>query len=157
MVSSVLSAFKEVVHILLDTSVNYQFLHHVTENGIVGLENIGLKDISVVTDNSINGRSMSLFLEPRKKSFVYSHSIDPEKPFFFFFYCFSAHFQKYLELAESKKKNDGKCFFYLNFDKSENSDFKVPSLLALKKMYEKGNKQNNYIFEKTNIGKSCSY
>ena len=84
MISSVLSALKEVVHILPVASINNQILHNVTKKVIVGLENTGIKVISVVTDNnSINGRSMSLFVEPPQKSFVYPHPIDPEKPLFF--------------------------------------------------------------------------
>ena len=60
MISSFLLTFKEVVCIISINSINYLLLHTKV---ILGLEEIGLKVICIVSDNNaINVKSINLFM-----------------------------------------------------------------------------------------------
>ena len=84
MVSSVLSPFKDVVHILPVKTINYELLHSVVRNVILGLEKISYKVICIITDNNaINRKAISKFSPQNTNSFVYPHPVDQKRPLFF--------------------------------------------------------------------------
>lgn len=86
MISSILSKFKDVVHILPVKSMTAETLHDILKKVIVGLEEIGFLVICVITDNNaINGKALSLFANPPKLSIVYPHPVDCKRPLFFLF------------------------------------------------------------------------
>ncbi|KAH8032923.1 hypothetical protein HPB51_003800 [Rhipicephalus microplus] len=71
MVQSMLSSFREVVHILPARTMNAHSLHAVLKNVIIGLEEIGFKVLAVVSDNNaINRKALSMFSDPPKPSIV---------------------------------------------------------------------------------------
>ncbi|KAH8020180.1 hypothetical protein HPB51_025341 [Rhipicephalus microplus] len=63
MIQSLLSAFKEVAHILPVKTLQGEDLHCMLEKVILGLEKIGYRVIAVVCDNnSLNRKAMKMFL-----------------------------------------------------------------------------------------------
>lgn len=68
MVNSLLSDYKDVVHILPVKTLNNNCLFQYIKNIIIELENIGYKVLAVVSDNnSINKKAMSYFVRKSKK------------------------------------------------------------------------------------------
>lgn len=135
MIASLLSPFKEVVHILPVKCINFEILHNVIKKVIIGLENISFKVTSAVTDNnSINPKAMSLFMTPPQRSFVYPHPADKNRPLFFF--IDSVHIFKNIRNNWLNQKNTGKCFFYPDFDDPQNSQFRTASFMAIRKIYD---------------------
>ena len=62
MLSSVCSKFKDVVHVMPAKSIKAEILFNVMKHIIIGLEQIGFRVISVITDNNaINKKAMSFF------------------------------------------------------------------------------------------------
>lgn len=86
MYSSLLSSVKEVVHVFLVKTLNFEGLNTIIKKIIVLLEKYGLKITAVVTDNNaINRKAMSLFSSPSHGlSIVYAHPFDCNRPLFFF-------------------------------------------------------------------------
>ena len=71
MISSVCSQFKDVVHILPVKTLKAEILFTFIKDIVIGLEKIGFRVISVVTDNnSINKKAMSCFANPPQLSIV---------------------------------------------------------------------------------------
>ena len=86
MISSVKSKFKDVVHIVPSRKMNADDLFHFTKQVIVGLEEIGLKVICVITDNNaINSKAMKRFSPENNLQICYPHPVDKERPLFFMF------------------------------------------------------------------------
>ena len=86
MVGSVLSQFRDVVHIIPVKSIKAETLHNMIRRVIIGLEKIGLKVVCVITDNNaINSKAMSFFATPPLLSIVYIHPVDKSRPLFFMF------------------------------------------------------------------------
>ena len=86
MVGSVLSQFRDVVHIIPVKSIKAETLHNMIRRVITGLEKIGLKVVCVITDNNaINSKAMSFFATPPRLSIVYIHPVDKSRPLFFMF------------------------------------------------------------------------
>lgn len=74
MISSVCSNFKDVVHILTVRTLKAEILFTFIKDIVIGLEKIGFRVISVVTDNnSINKKAMSFFADTPQLSIVYPH------------------------------------------------------------------------------------
>ena len=83
-VNSVFSKFKEVAHVFPTRRIDVKSFLNILLQTIVGLEEIGLNVIAVVTDNNaINRHAMLLFAETAKLSIVYEHPIDKSRPLFF--------------------------------------------------------------------------
>lgn len=75
MIQSLLSAYKDIVHILPVKTICTTDLHNNIKRVILGLEKIGFSVICVVTDNnSINRKAMTYFSNPPKLSIVYNQS-----------------------------------------------------------------------------------
>ena len=86
MIQSILSDFKDVVHVVPVHKLSAADLHVLIKKTVKGLEIIGFHVICVVTDNNaINGKAMSFFLNPPKLSIVYPHPCDIDRPLFFMF------------------------------------------------------------------------
>ena len=86
MISSVCSQFKDVVHILPVKTLKAEILFTFIKDIVIGLEKIGFRVISVVTDNnSINKKAMSFFANPPQLSIVYPHPSLKSRPLFFLF------------------------------------------------------------------------
>lgn len=81
MVKSILSPFKDVVHNLPITTINADILLSVLK--IIGLEHIGFRIVSVISDdNAINRKVMCAFANPPKLSIFYPHPCDKSQPLF---------------------------------------------------------------------------
>ena len=64
MIRSLLSSFRDVVHILPTGKLKAEELHAYTKKVVVGIEEIGFMVKGLVTDNSsINKKSISIFLQ----------------------------------------------------------------------------------------------
>lgn len=86
MISSVCSNFKDVVHILTVRTLKAEILFTFIKDIVIGLEKIGFRVISVVTDNnSINKKAMSFFADTPQLSIVYPHPSLKSRPLFFLF------------------------------------------------------------------------
>jgi hypothetical protein len=84
MIQSLLSDFKEVVHILPVKSITAQQLYIFIEKCVVTLQSIGFRVICVVTDNNcINRKAMSYFCTPPQLKIVYCHPSDKSMPLFY--------------------------------------------------------------------------
>ena len=83
MITSLFSSLKDVVYIIPSTKMKSEVLYRLILKTITGLETIGFRVISVITDNNaINGRAMSPFSSPPQKSIVYPHPSDSSRPLF---------------------------------------------------------------------------
>lgn len=133
MVQSFLSPYKDVAHILPVSSLTAEMFHTYIKKIMIGLENIGFKVISLVTDNNaINKKAVSLFSSPSKLCIRYENPACPER---YFYYLFdSVHILKCLRNIWLNQKNLGTCMFYPNFETL--LPFCTASFQALKKLHE---------------------
>ncbi|XP_023231795.1 uncharacterized protein LOC111631721 [Centruroides sculpturatus] len=84
MIASILSNFKDVAHILGVNKVTGNCLHQWIRKIILGLEEIGFKVVSVISDNNaINRKAMSLFADPPDVTFMYKHPKDMTRTLFY--------------------------------------------------------------------------
>ncbi|XP_042913759.1 uncharacterized protein [Parasteatoda tepidariorum] len=139
MLKSVLSSYKDVVHVLPVKKITGEILHEFLNKVILGLEELGFFVISVTTDNnSINRKAMSLFVNPPKLQFVYPHPIDNNRPLFFLIDF--VHLLKCIRNNWLNQKNPDKCFFYPMFGEKSGNDvghnFYTASFSALKTLYD---------------------
>ncbi|KAH8008675.1 hypothetical protein HPB51_000705 [Rhipicephalus microplus] len=119
MIQSLLSAFKEVAHILPVKALQGEDLHCMLKKVILGLEEIGYRVIAVVCDNnSLNRKAMKMFLPEPKLSPVYPHPADPDRPLFYV--VDAVHLFKCIRNNWLNQKNAGTCFFYPRFELSNN-------------------------------------
>lgn len=111
MIQSLLSSSKDAVHILPVAKIDAIQLHQFLRELINGLEATGFRVIAVVSDNnSINGKAMSFFSEPRKVDTVYKHPSDQSRPLFFI--LDSVHVLKCIRNNWLNQCNSGKCMFF---------------------------------------------
>lgn len=84
MVNSLLSPYKEVVHILPVKTISAEQLHEVLKELINGLEDMGFEVLSIVSDaNRINKKAMCFFCNPPKLLSTYPHPKEPSRPLFY--------------------------------------------------------------------------
>lgn len=111
MIQSLLSAHKDVAHILPVANIEAVQLHAALTKTILELENAGLTVIAVITDNnSINRKVMSLFSETRTVDIVYPHPVDKARPLFYV--VDPVHLLKCIRNNWLNQKNPGTCIFY---------------------------------------------
>lgn len=132
MIQSILTQFKDVVHILPVSKINAGDLFNVVKSVVVGLENVGFRVISIITDNnSINRKAISNFASPSQVSIVYPNPINPSRPLFFL--NDSVHIFKCIRNNWLNLKNEGLTFCYPDF---ENFDIiRYASFDAVRKTY----------------------
>lgn len=82
MISSLLSSYKDVAHILPVNSFTAEKLHEVLRNVIISLEKIGLQVIWVVSDN-INKKAVSFFSKLPEVKYKYENPYEPSRQLFF--------------------------------------------------------------------------
>ncbi|XP_049960432.1 uncharacterized protein LOC126481016 [Schistocerca serialis cubense] len=135
MIQSLLSSFKEVVHILPVNTLQACDLFTYVKNVITGLHSIGFKVICVVTDNnSINRKCMAYFSTPPKKSVVYPHPSDPSSPLFFIIN--SVHVLKCIRNNWINQKDAQQVLTYPNFENMDKTlALKIASFSTLKKLH----------------------
>ena len=120
-VSSILSKYKDVVHVLPTCTINGEQLFALIQRTIRGLEEAGFHVISDITDNTnINRKAMSSFAVPPKLSFVYPHPCDLSRPLFFLFD--SVHIFKCIMNNWINQKSAGKCMMYPSLQEKVQSD-----------------------------------
>lgn len=83
MIQSLLSGYRDVVHILPIRSISAEKLHFYLLKIINGLEKIGFKVLCICSDNSINRKAVSYFSSPPQLSIVYGHPFDSKRPLFY--------------------------------------------------------------------------
>lgn len=84
MIQSILSPFKDVVHVLPVKTITAETLHKFKKKIIMGLEKIGYNVVGVVTDNNaINRKCISYFTSPSKLSIVYPNPAYSSQSIFF--------------------------------------------------------------------------
>lgn len=84
MIGSLLSPYKDVVHILPVKTIKAEYLFFYIKKIICGLEGLGFDCVGVVSDNnSINRKAMSYFENPPKLCNIYQNPYDNTKPMFF--------------------------------------------------------------------------
>jgi len=111
MISSIVSKYKDVVHVLPTCKINAKDLFALIRRTIRGLEEAGFRVISVITDNNaISRKAMLFFAEPHKLSFVYLHPCDVSRLLFFLFD--SVHILKCVRNNWVNQKSTGKCMMY---------------------------------------------
>ncbi|GFV49249.1 transposable element P transposase [Trichonephila clavipes] len=134
MIQSLLSPFKEVVHIMPVKKIDGEKLFAVVKKTIVELDSIGFKVIGVVSDNnSINRKAMSNFSVPSKLSIVYPHPSDSSNPLFFLLLIQCTFLNAFVTIGLIKKCRS--MFLFSDFE-----DHKFPLLEAnfstLKQLYD---------------------
>ncbi|KAM7300812.1 uncharacterized protein ISCGN_016397 [Ixodes scapularis] len=111
MIQSLLSASKDVVHILPVAQIDAKQLHEFLRQLINELEKTGLRIIAVVSDNnSINGKAMSFFSQPPKVNTVYQHPSDQSRSLFFI--LDTVHVLKCVRNNWLNQRNSSKCMFF---------------------------------------------
>ena len=141
MITSLFSSLKDVVYIIPSTKMKSEVLYRLILKTITGLETIGFRIISVITDNNaINSKAMSLFSSPPKKSIVYPHPSDNSRPLFFI--LDSVHILKCISNNWLDQKTDNQCIIYPSFDfydldmaKPNSSGLSYATLEALKHLH----------------------
>ena len=114
MINSVISNYKDVVHLLPTSKISAEDLHLFLKKIICGLENIGFRVFAVITDNNaINRKAMSQFAVPSKLSIAYPHPCDQKRPLFFVFD--SVHILKCIRNNWLNLKSHDKCFAFPHF------------------------------------------
>lgn len=84
MISSLLSSFKDVVHILPVANADGIQLCTIVKRIIIGLEDIGFTVLAIVADNSaVNRKAISHLCNPPELKTQYAHPKDPNRKLFF--------------------------------------------------------------------------
>ncbi|XP_077498110.1 uncharacterized protein LOC144108803 [Amblyomma americanum] len=139
MTQSLLSSNKDVIHILPVCRMNAETLHQYTRKIIVGIEEMGLKVIAVITDNnSLNRKMMSLFSKEPELSIVYPHPVDNQRPLFYI--VDPVHLLKCIRNNWINQKNPATCFYFPEIDLSGVMPdgpprMKAASFEAVRKLY----------------------
>ncbi|KAF2889763.1 hypothetical protein ILUMI_16410, partial [Ignelater luminosus] len=130
MISSLMSPYKEVVHILPVNKMTGEVLHTFLKNIVIGLHNIDFEVLGVVSDNhSINRKAISYFSNPPEVKIVYPNPADENKPLYFV--IDTVHILKNIRNNWLNKRNQD--FKYPNFSNMEISE--MASFEALKEMH----------------------
>ncbi|XP_077484882.1 uncharacterized protein LOC144094883 [Amblyomma americanum] len=117
MVQSLLSANKDVIHILPVSKLSAEILHEHAKNIIINVEKMGLKIIAVITDNNaLNRKMMSLFATSPQVSIVYPHPADNARPLFYV--VDPVHLLKCIRNNWINQKNPGTCLYFPEMDLS---------------------------------------
>lgn len=131
MISSIMSDFKEVVHICPTSKTDHNMLYIFMKYLITSLEEIGYRIFCVVSDNNtINSKAMSRFSKDNKLSIVYPHSVDNKRPLFYLFD--SVHLLKCIRNNWLNSKPDQP----LTFPDFETGTEKLANFQALKRLHE---------------------
>ncbi|XP_049801053.1 uncharacterized protein LOC126236056 [Schistocerca nitens] len=133
MIQSLLSSFKEVVHVLPVRNLVAEQLFLYVKKILCGLYYIGFKVICVVSDNNaINRKSMALCSSPPKLSIVYPH---PTKPLFVI--IDSVHILKCICNNWVNQKHSQVLLKYLQFDgSSDDCQVLMASFEALRQLHK---------------------
>lgn len=84
MINSLLSPYKEVVHILPVKTLQANDLYIFIKRVILGLENLGFEVLVVVSDNhAVNRKAMSQFSNPPSLRNEYQHPNNQSRPLFY--------------------------------------------------------------------------
>ncbi|KAF2889124.1 hypothetical protein ILUMI_17049, partial [Ignelater luminosus] len=133
MISSLMSPYKEVVHILPVNKMTGEVLHTFLKNIVIALHHIGFEVLGVVSDNhSINRKAISYFSNPPEVKIVYPNPADENKPLYFV--IDTVHILKNIRNNWLNKRNQD--FKYPNFSNMEISE--TASFEALKEMHASG-------------------
>lgn len=133
MISSIMSSYKDVVHILPVRTVTAELLHRVLKKVVLGLEEVGFKVLAVVSDNnSVNRKAMTFFSNKPKMSIVYPHPADSSRPLFFV--IDPVHLLKCIRNNWLNQKTDACSFRFPPFDGSSNSLLEA-SFSEVRKLY----------------------
>lgn len=135
MIQSLLSAHKDVVHILPVLRIDAEQLHQVLRRLIVELEDAGLLVVAVISDNNaINRKTMSLFSPVQTLGIVFPHPADSTRPLFYI--VDPVHLLKCIRNNWLNQKNPEKCIFYPNFE-TIYSDVKIDgaSFVTLRQLH----------------------
>ena len=139
MISSLFSAYKDVVHVLPSRKMSAETLYDFICKTVKGLETLGFRVISVITDNnSINRKAMSYFASPPQRSIVYPHPSDNSRPLFFI--LDSVHILKCIRNNWLNQKTENRCinfpsFQYDNINSTNTSDLAFASFDSLKQLH----------------------
>jgi predicted nucleic acid binding AN1-type Zn finger protein len=132
MINSLLSSFKEVVHMYPVKNIKSEGLFTVLTNIIVGLEVIGFNVVCVVSDNnSINRKTMSFFSSPPKLQHTYSNPHNNSKPLYFI--LDSVHIFKCIRNNWINQKDPSQT---LCFPKVDDTNIYTATFSTLKKLHE---------------------
>lgn len=130
MIASVMSGFKEVVHISPISKIDHLVVFSLIKTVITKLEEIGYKVFCVVSDNNaVNSRAMSNFAENKSLSIVYPHPVDKTRPLFYLFD--SVHLLKCIRNNWLNSKPD-QTLHYPDFDTGAE---KVAAFQCLQTLY----------------------
>ena len=124
MLSSVFSKYKDVVHVMPTRRLKAENLFDIIRRLIIGLEEIGFRVLSVITDNNaINKKAMSFFCSPAKLSIVYPHPFMKSRPLFFLFD--SVHILKCIRNNWLGQKDTSKCMMFPKFCHNGNHQIEI--------------------------------
>ena len=114
MLSSVFLQYKDVVHVMQTKCLKAESLFDIIKRIIIGLEELGFQELSVITDNNaINKTPISLFCSPPKLSIVYLHPVLKSQPLFFLFD--SVHILECFRNNWLGQKDPSKCMVFPKF------------------------------------------
>lgn len=132
MVQSLLSSFKDVAHILPVSKITAEELHKVLRKVIISLEDANLHVATVITDNSITRKVMSLFAGGNNFKIV----ANPQKPLFHT--VNTVHLLKWIRNNWVNQKNSDNCLYYPHFDSYDkrNKRLEGTSFTTLRKLHE---------------------
>ncbi|XP_037510196.2 uncharacterized protein LOC119386976 [Rhipicephalus sanguineus] len=135
MTNSLLSAHKDVVHILPVFSIEASHLHDILKKVILGLEKAGLTVIAVITDNNaVNRKVMSFFSKNKTIDIVYPHPADNSRPLFFV--VDTVHLLKCIRNNWLNQKNEGCSIFYPEFSSTTSQvQVKKATFETLRELY----------------------
>lgn len=135
MIKSLLSKYKDVVHIVPVKTIKAEDLFDITDKIIRGLEEIGYFVFCVITDNnSINRKCVRFFANPPKASIVYPHPCDSTRPLFYM--ADTVHLLKCIRNNWVNQKCLEKFMYYPPFPDSNTTEkFKTAAWSALKEMH----------------------
>lgn len=129
MLQSMLSSFREVVHILPVCTLNAESLHKVLKEVILGLEKIGFRVLVVSDNNSINRKALSMFPSPPKLRIAHPNPADALQPLFYV--VDAVHLLKYIRNNWLNRKNPASNLYFPLFDLSMNTAHHDPIQWAL--------------------------
>lgn len=129
MLQSMLSSFREVVHILPVCTLNAVSLHKVLKEVILGLEKIGFRVLVISDNNSINRKALSMFPSPPKLRISHPNPADALQPLFYV--VDAVHLLKYIRNNWLNPKNPASNLYFPLFDLSMNTVHHDPIQWAL--------------------------
>lgn len=155
MIQSLLSSYKDVVHILPVKTIDAEGLHTYINKVVTGLQSLGFKVVCVVTDNNaVNRKAMSFFASPPKLSIVYKHPCDISKPLFYV--LDSVHILKCVRNNWINKKDGDQTIVYPMFETFlEAKQLPMAKFSSVKKLHEIESTQIVKYAHKLNLKSLC--